>query len=199
MENLNVVNDTHQAVVEPENDASVSIGGAEVGTPTVSADAESAVRSQSAHENSGFRKLRLENERYRRELEELKKQLEDMPDAQLLRAENERYLEKLVNDKMSADLEKIRSIDPAVESLESLGGEFIRLIESGIDAKIAFAAIKQVTDGKDKPSPPRTGAVGVSESAGGRFYTSKELDRLTPHDLENPAIYKKAMESLKRL
>ena len=67
MENLNVVNDTQQAVVEPAKDcANTSADG--TGTLVPVGNAEVASRVQSNRENSGFRKMRLENERYKREL-----------------------------------------------------------------------------------------------------------------------------------
>lgn len=198
MENLNVVNDTQQAVVEPAKDcANTSADG--TGTPVPAGNAEVASRVQSNRENSGFRKMRLENERYKRELDELKGKLSRLSELESIKAQSDAYLNKLVSDKMNADLESIRKLDPSVSSLESLGGDFIRLIENGVDAAVAFSAVKRATEGKVTPKPPVTGAVGRSDSPKNRYYTSKELDRLTSRDLENPAVFRKAMESLKNL
>ena len=100
---------------------------------------------------------------------------------------------------MRADLETIRGIDPNVSDLESIGGDFLRLIESGVDAKVAFSAVRAASSDSLVKRPPETGSVGVSEDAQGEFFSSRELDRLTPRDLDNPVIFKKAMKSLKRL
>ena len=100
---------------------------------------------------------------------------------------------------MAADLEAVKAIDPSVNDLGEIGGDFIRLIENGIDAKTAFLAVKTASDGKHSPLPPETGSIGVTESAQSEFFTSKELDRLTSRDLENPLIFKKALKSLKKL
>ena len=180
MENKNVVNDTQQAVVAPE--VAVSEDGGAVSTDTGVAN-----RTQTAEQNSGFRKMRLENERYKKELESV-------------RGKSNVYLNKLVENKMKEDLDTIKAIDPEVESLDSIGDNFIKLIENGIDAITAYYAVKRATDGKvGQKSPESIGMVGVPRVHKSEFYSSRELDRLTARDLENPAIYKKAMESLKRL
>ena len=198
MENLNVVNDTQQAVVEPAG-FSTEKSGAQAGTPAQCADAAVAGRSQSRAENSGFRKLRLENESYKKELEKLRGRLSKLPDTQSLERQNRLYLDKLVSDKMAADLEKIRKTDPSITQLSSLGEDFIRLIESGVDVDIAYNAVKKASECTQMQTPPEMGAVGRGDIGAKRYFTSKELDRLSAKDLENPAIFKKAMESLKRL
>lgn len=191
MEQLNTVNDVQQTAVES---AAVNEGEGAVtsGTPDIDGQAEVTVRRQSAAENSGFRKLRLENERLRRELE-------SRSDYDSLKALNSRYAEKLAEDCMARDLEKIRSIDPGVKRLEDLGGDFLRLIENGTDAVTAYSVLYGATDGKANAIPPSLGAVGFSDRRAERYFSSRELDRLSARDLEDPAIYKKAMESLKRL
>lgn len=196
MDNLNVVNDTQQAVVEPATEGQ---GGTEAGTPVSVHNTEFTDRKQSPKENSGYRKMRLENEGYKKEIERLTKELESLSDADLVKAERDRYLDMIIRDKMSSDLSRIKEIDSGVQTLEGLGEDFIRLIECGIDAKTAYYAVKGVTDGKEKPKQPTLSAIGASEGIHPRYFTSAQLDRLTAKDLENPAVYKKAMESLKRL
>ena len=73
------------------------------------------------------------------------------------------------------------------------------LIENGVDAKVAFSAVRAANEDSLVKRPPETGSVGVTEDAQGEFFSSRELDRLTPRDLDNPVIFKKAMKSLKRL
>lgn len=194
MDILNVVNDTQQAVVESANEDAVT-GAAVSGTPDTMENAEVTVRKQSPKENSGYRKMRLENEGYKKEIERLNRRLESLSGADSVKAQRDRYLEEIVKQSMSADLDRIRRIDPEVESLVSLGDDFVRLVECGIDVEIAYRAVK----GESKPKPPTLSKVGASEGANPRYFTSTQLDRLTAKDLENPAVYKKALESLKQL
>ena len=194
MDILNVVNDTQQAVVESANEGAVT-GAAVSGTPDTMENAEVTVRKQSPKENSGYRKMRLENEGYKKEIERLNRRLESLSGADSVKAQRDRYLEEIVKQSMSADLDRIRRIDPEVESLVSLGDDFVRLVECGIDVEIAYRAVK----GESKPKPPTLSKVGASEGANPRYFTSTQLDRLTAKDLENPAVYKKALESLKQL
>ena len=74
------------------------------------------------------------------------------------------------------------------------GEEFIKLIENGIDALIAFRAVKC-----NCKKPQSIGAVDTEGGRESEFYSSRELDRLTAKDLEDPAVYKKAIQSLKKL
>ena len=198
MENINVTSGTQQTVVASAK-SSAEKGGEVSGTPDTVTQTESAVRCQSRAENSTIRKFRLENENCKKEIESLKKQLSGLSEMENIRKENGVYLEALVGNKMSSDLKALRQIDPGIKTLSELGEDFIRLIENGIDAKIAYNAVKKASEGTQMPSLPMTGAVGNTEGSHTRFFTSKELDRLTKKDLENPKIFKKAMESLKRL
>ena len=192
MDNLNVVNDTHKTVVESYDMANDGDSVTQSGTPEVCEDAVVTHRTQSAAENSGFRKLRLENERLRR-------QIDAMSDYEAIKTSNGKYLDMLVNDMMSRDLETIKKLNPDITGLESLGEDFLRLIESGLDAKSAYTALYGATDGKGYATPPKLGSVGGLGNHESRYFTSRELDRLSLSDLENPKIFKKAMESLKRL
>ena len=198
MDDLNAVNDARQAVVEPAADTKTN-GGSKAGTPAFAANAQITERRQSAAENSGFRRIRLENEAYKREIDSLRAQLARASELEKYKEQSDIYLSKLVDGRMQADLEAIQKLDPTVTDLESLGGEFLRVIENGVDAKVAFSAVRAANEGSLSRRPPETGAVGVAEEAQCEFFSSKELDRLTSRDLENPLIFKKAMKSLKRL
>ncbi|MBQ8605425.1 MAG: hypothetical protein IJ408_01700 [Clostridia bacterium] len=198
MENTNVINDTQQTVVASAKSLDVK-GGADLGTPEACTDTELAARTQSRSENSGFRKLRLENEGYKKEIEHLRSQLSGLSELENIKRENSLYLERLVSDKMASDLEKLKRSAPEITSLSELGEDFIRLIENGVNAEIAYSAVRGASESTQCSTPPSTGAVGNTEGAASRFFTSRELDRLTKKDLENPKIFKKAMESLKRL
>ena len=194
-EKENVVNDTQQTVVVSDKGSSVK-GAAKDGTPSFADNAQISERAQSRTENSRQRRLRLENESYKKEVEKLKGELSCLSELESLKAQNKVYLEKLVKDKMDKDLELLKKQDPEITTLASLGDNFIKLIENGVDVSVAYNAVKSAE--VQKPLPPQMGAVGEG-SYGSRYFTSKELDRLTAKDLENPKIFKKAMESLKRL
>ena len=109
--------------------------------------------------------------------------------------ERDLCLSRLAEEKMARDLERIQGEDSDVCELHALGEEFIKLIENGIDALIAFRAVKCSCEQIPEP-------IGEICSDGGReseYYSSRELDRLTAKDLENPAVFKKAIQSLKKL
>ena len=147
--------------------------------------------------------MRLENEAYKKEIERLKNELsiteKRSAEYKKYKTQSDIYLSTLIDNKMRADLEAIRGIDPGVSDLASIGGDFLRLIENGVDAKVAFSAVRAANEDSLVKRPPETGSVGVTEDAQGEFFSSRELDRLTPRDLDNPVIFKKAMKSLKRL
>lgn len=207
MNKTNAVNDARQAAVEPACGSTgvsdTSIGDGDAGTPASAVKAEFTSRRQSTAENSKFRKMRLENEAYKKEIERLKNELsvteKRSAEYEKYKAQNDIYLSTLIDNKMRADLEAIRGIDPGVSDLASIGGDFLRLIENGVDAKVAFSAVRAANEDSLVKRPPETGSVGVTEDAQGEFFSSRELDRLTPRDLDNPVIFKKAMKSLKRL
>lgn len=129
--------------------------------------------------------LRLENESLKAELIQ-QRMLSDI------------YLKKLVDDKMAHDLEAIAGVDPSVVSLADCGCEFIQLIENGIDALCAFHAVKN----SKKPTAPKTPVTGrlfSDHPCASEFFSSRELDRLSARELEDPDVFKKAMRSLRRL
>ena len=207
MNKTNAVNDARQAAVEPAYGSTglsdKIIGDGDAGTPASAVKAGSTSRRQSTAENSGFRKMRLENEAYKKEIERLKNELsiteKRSAEYKKYKTQSDIYLSTLIDNKMRADLEAIRGIDPGVSDLASIGGDFLRLIENGVDAMVAFSAVRAANEDSLVKRPPETGSVGVTEDAQGEFFSSRELDRLTPRDLDNPLIFKKAMKSLKRL
>ena len=117
-----------------------------------------------------------------------------MTELEMAIRERDICLSRLAEQKMERDLVRIQAEDNSVCELHALGEEFIKLIENGIDALIAFRAVRCNCE---KPQ-----SIGAVDTEGGReseFYSSRELDRLTAKDLEDPAVYKKAIQSLKKL
>ena len=190
MNEVNVVNDTQGTVVESPRESAENTGAKEDGI---------ADRQQSHSQNSGFKKMRIENEQFRKEIESLKGTISELEKLKDIKATSDIYLEKLVNDKMARDLADIQKADPTVESLYDLGDDFLRLVECGIDPLKAYFALKESADSKKVKRPPSLKPMDTASFNQNPYYSSKELDRLTPRDLENPKIFKKAMESLKKL
>ncbi len=194
MDNLNVVNDTQGAVVATPTESAENIGGTDSGT-----NSEPAARKQTHSQNSGFKRMRLENEQYRKEIEDLKGTIASLEKLKDIQKTSDIYLEKLINDKMERDLKEIQKADPSVESLYDLGDDFLQLVENGIEPTNAYFALKQASELKKAKRPPSLKPMHTASFSQNAYYSSKELDRLTPRDLENPKIFKKAMESLKKL
>jgi len=131
------------------------------------------VRPQSVEENAAFKKMRLENER--------------------LKAENEHYCAEALQRKMAQDLEAIRVMDPAVSSLEELGEEFFDLVAAGIEAPVAFAALRE---SRRAAAPPVMEAL-LGESAGEKeFYLPEEVDALSPRELADPSVWRRVRASM---
>ena len=176
MENENVVNDTREAVVAPQE-----------------------VQKQTRSQNSGFKRMRLENEQYKSKIEDLESQIAELSKLKDIQKQSDVYLKKLVDDKMARDLKEIQKSDPSVTSLEMLGDDFLKLLENGVDASHAYFALKAVRENQKTEKPPTLRAMDTALDRQNAYYTSRELDRLSARDLENPEIFKKAMESLKQL
>ena len=71
-------------------------------------------------------------------------------------------------------------------------------IENGIDALCAFHAVKN-SKKPTAPKTPVTGRLSCQQPCVSEFFSSRELDRLSARELENPDVFKKAMRSLRRL
>lgn len=110
------------------------------------------------------------------------------------RADAERFR---ADEQMRQDLEAIRRVDPSVESLHSLGDEFVEAVKT-MDAMSAYYMIKGKQAATTAAQPPVTGAVG-NKTDTDRDFTSEELDRLTSKDLDDPNVFQRALRSLANL
>lgn len=121
-------------------------------------------------------------------------------DAQKAVENDPRYKEmenRLIQIGIAEDLKVVQEIDPSVKTVDDLDTKFFTLRKNGIDAKTAYLAIKGSKT--ETPKPVNTGAVSGANDADDGYFTSAELDKLTPKDLDDPKIYKKAMRSLGKL
>lgn len=137
---------------------------------------------------------------------------ETLTQLQELEAENQRLtaslneLRQRENEAKRAEhLAAIKKAYPDVkaESVLDLGMDFIRLMAlsgGGLDPVLAYGVIDAQRKSKQKPAPPAIGPLsGVSKPEGGEYFTSDELDALTPADLKDEATYQKAIRSYERL
>lgn len=119
-----------------------------------------------------------------------------------LRAQNEELQERLTNQEierlMQEGLREVQELDPNIKSLEELGDAFIDFIASGLDTKKAYYATLAYNNNEKVFAPDAIGKVADTK-AERDFFTSEELDQLTDEELNDPAIFAKAMKSLERL
>ena len=184
-------------------------------------------KEQSPKENSKFKEFRVKEQKLLGELEQYQKVKEalgygqtslDEFAASVISAANgesvEQYKERIgaqqqafeaeqklkyyenliIKHKMDSDLSEIQKLDSSVSSLSELGDKFCDLISLGWSAQDAYRAVKAAQN-----RPPQTGAVNVISDTESEFYSSSELDRLTPQQLDDPEVFKKALKSLKNL
>lgn len=108
--------------------------------------------------------------------QEIRDEIEAEQEWDRLNQENEQLNNELIDIKtkaqMEQDLRTIQAIDPSVESLESLGSDFLDYISSGLDAKQAYYAV-QAKNAAERPEPPAE--VGkVNQSTEPKDYYSRE-------------------------
>ncbi len=106
----------------------------------------------------------------------------------------------LEETRFKQDLERVREAYPelSAKSPYDVGEVYCRLMASGaVDPVIAYEA-QVAADRRRNPVPDdMVSARAVGGAA--MYYSSQELDRLTDKDLQDPGIFKKAMESLSKL
>ena len=125
--------------------------------------------------------------------------IKNSPEYKRLQNELNASVQRETQRRFEDDLAEIKRAypDEKAQSVAELGEQFMRLRANGVDNMTAYRAI---ADGR-KPTPPpaEIGKVGASGKDEKTYYTSEELDALTPEQLKNERVYKKAMRSLTRL
>lgn len=120
-----------------------------------------------------------------------------------LRAQNAELQEMLtdaeVNRLMQEGLREVQEIDPNIQSLDELGDVFVNCIASGLfDTKQAYYAALAYNNNEKVLAPDAIGKVADTKSERD-YFTSEELDALTPEELDDDEIWAKAMRSMERL
>ena len=149
---------------------------------------EIADEAESLHTGKTVEEVRAERERLER-LDRL-----EAENKELKARETEHFFEK--------DLEALKTAYPELKVktvFEIGGGEFAKLRAAGVDTITAYEAIRAKEARETKPKPPSTGSVKSNSVPESEYFTSEQLDRLTPKQLDDPQIYKKAMASLAKL
>ena len=112
------------------------------------------------------------------------------------------YREMEVQRMMADDLKEIQSLDPTITSLGDLPDTFLALRFNQLapmTAREAFVAAKTIMQQTKPPKPASAGSISGSGGGESEFFTSEELDNLTPKMLDNSKIMEKALRSMARL
>ena len=133
---------------------------------------------------------------------EYREQYERDLELERLQAQNSALEEQLmdaeVNRLMREGLREVQAIDPNIKSLEELGDSFVDFIAAGLSTEDAYWAVQAKERSTKVLAPDAIGKVADTKSERD-YFTSEELDALTDEDLNDDAIYEKAMRSLQRL
>ena len=133
---------------------------------------------------------------------EYREQYERDLELERLQAQNSALEEQLmdaeVNRLMREGLREVQAIDPNIKSLEELGDSFVDFIAAGLSTEDAYWAVQAKERSTKVLAPDAIGKVADTKSERD-YFTSEELDALTDDDLNDDAIYEKAMRSLQRL
>ena len=113
-------------------------------------------------------------------IEKLKREaLESDPELKAQNEELEYYRQQTIKAQMESDLTRIKTLDNTVKSLDELGEEFFKLIASGVDAVIAYNAIKA-----SKPqAQPTMGDINSTEPREKDFFTREEVEKMTQEEV----------------
>ncbi len=120
----------------------------------------------------------------------------------LAHSQLEHYREKEIQRMMDADLSDVQSVDPTITSMADLPSVFFALrfnTTAPLGAKEAYLAAKTILGQTKQPKPASAGSVADSSGGESEFYTSEQLDSLTPKMLKDQKIMDKALRSMSRL
>lgn len=106
----------------------------------------------------------------------------------------------MAEQQANKDLAKVQALDPTIKSLDELGDDFINLVvNAGIDAEVAYYAVKSKIDAHKKPVPKDIGGIG-EQTKSVDYYSPDEVENLTDEQLDDPkirAIVRKSMTKWK--
>lgn len=129
--------------------------------------------------------------------QEIRDEIEAEQEWDRLNQENEQLNNELIDIKtktqMESDLRTIQQIDPSVETLESLGNDFLDYISSGLNATQAYYAVK-AKNAAEKPTPPaEVGKVNQSTEPKD-YFTREEVEGMSKKEVhDNYEAIRKSM------
>lgn len=122
-----------------------------------------------------------------RPIEEIRAERAQQTQVQQMLAQKEQELERFrsmaIDQKMKEDLKSIQKLDPTVKDLNSLGEDFLKLVASGVGATVAFQAVQATKTPVPKDMGKLNSAPKIKD-----FYSSAEVDKLTPEEMKDPQI-----------
>jgi hypothetical protein len=119
---------------------------------------------------------------------------------QQLESQLETYRPLAIKALMAEDLAKVQTVNPEVKNLDDLGSDFFALMGALHDPILAYDALQAKKTRETKPIPQDIGAVNSSSSKEKDFYTSAEIDKLTPADYDrDPKLLEKVRKSIYKL
>lgn len=120
------------------------------------------------------------------------------PEFKKLKEERDALYEMQLDQIRKGDLEKVKKAFPDVSAkdVKELGEQFASLRANGIDAVVAYAAIKQA-EGATKPkTPPSIGSVNNATARVKDFYSPEEADTLSEAQLNDPNVWAALRKSM---
>lgn len=180
---------------------------AEPAEEVVTGEEEQEVAEPADKSDAAFAEMRRENERLRLEIarkdkalgfyfdgdnkevqaiahamgqapEDVQKALDTDAEISQLRADLQK---ERAERAMEKDLAEIQKIDPNVKSLDDLGETYANYIKAGLSGVEAYAAIK-AQENLNTETPPKTIGNLSTEPAKKDFFTSEEVDRMSPSE-----------------
>lgn len=136
------------------------------------------------------------------DVSEYRAQKQQQQQAQAVQNELQMYRRREIDRMMDDDLKAVQAIDPTITSLKDLPQTFLALRfnqAAPMSARDAFVATRAIEAQTKTPKPASVGSISGAGTVESEFFTSEELDALTPKMLDDPKIMEKAMRSMARL
>lgn len=142
-----------------------------------------------------------------REARRIKSMLENDPDYVATKRERDLLKANAERDLLQKDLAEIKAAFPneTAADCRELGEKFLQLRAAGVDNLTAYVAVKgkaafevPAPAAPAEPAPPEPGAVNGAGTQEKEYYTSAEVDKLTPSELRNPTIMDRVLQSMTR-
>jgi hypothetical protein len=121
-------------------------------------------------------------------------------DPQEMMRQLEEYRRRDFQRAMADDLAAVKAAYPDEQAADvaELGREFIRLKAAGVDTLIAYEAVRAARNRQRVTPPPQAGPVTTSAKEDKEYYTSDEVDRMDPREMDDPGVIARILRSMTR-